>query len=404
MSKKANMILEKLNRNGFESYIVGGAVRDMSIGLTPNDIDITTSATPEEVISLFPKTYPSGIAFGTVTVVIEDEEFEVTTFRTDGKYLDGRRPETVAFGKSIEEDLSRRDFTINAMAMDIDGNITDPFRGLHDIEEKIVRCVGNPEKRFAEDALRMMRAIRFASRYGFAIEENTFNSIKKFAHTIEKVSLERINQEFSKILLSKNPKFGVELLHETGLFDFIFPISFNDIKGNIKNIDKVPANLELRLATMFLELDSEIVEKTLKTLKFTNITIKNVAALVKGYAELNISNNILKVMNIIGKENIFTFLEIIKAIDKEQFKELNMKANEAINQNFATTLKDLAISGNDLMKSTGIKQGKEVGMILNLLLDFVLENPESNNKDILLDLAIKIKNKECWKMLNENNL
>ncbi len=395
MSKKANMILEKLNRNGFESYIVGGAVRDMSIGLTPNDIDITTSATPEEVISLFPKTYPSGIAFGTVTVVIEDEEFEVTTFRTDGKYLDGRRPETVAFGKSIEEDLSRRDFTINAMAMDIDGNITDPFRGLHDIEEKIVRCVGNPEKRFAEDALRMMRAIRFASRYGFAIEENTFNSIKKFAHTIEKVSLERINQEFSKILLSKNPKFGVELLHETGLFDFIFPISFNDIKGNIKNIDKVPANLELRLATMFLELDSEIVEKTLKTLKFTNITIKNVAALVKGYAELNISNNILKVMNIIGKENIFTFLEIIKAIDKEQFKELNMKANEAINQNFATTLKDLAISGNDLMKSTGIKQGKEVGMILNLLLDFVLENPESNNKDILLDLAIKIKNKEC---------
>lgn len=395
MNKKANMIMEKLNRNGFESYIVGGAVRDMSMGLTPNDIDITTSATPEEVISLFPKTYPSGIAFGTVTVVIEDEEFEVTTFRTDGEYLDGRRPETVIFGKSIEEDLSRRDFTINAMAMNIDGNITDPFGGLCDIKKRNIRCVGDPEKRFSEDALRMMRAIRFASRYGFTIEENTFNSIKKFAHTIKRVSLERINQEFTKILLSKNPKLGVELLHETGLFDFIFPISFDDIKGNIKNIDKVPAKLELRLATMFLGLDSEIVEKTLKTLKFTNITIKNVAALVKGYAELNISNNILKVMNIIGKENIFTFLEIIKAIDKEQFKELNMKANEAINQNFATTLKDLAISGNDLMKSTGIKQGKEVGMILNLLLDFILENPESNNKDILLDLAIKIKNKEC---------
>lgn len=387
MIKKAKMILNVLNKNGFEAYIVGGAVRDMSIGLTPNDIDITTSATPEEVISLFPKTYPSGIAFGTVTIIMNDEEFEVTTFRTDGEYLDGRRPKTVAFGKSIEEDLSRRDFTINAMAMDIDGNITDPFGGLHDIEEGNIRCVGDPEKRFSEDALRMIRAIRFASRYGFAIEENTFNSIKKFAHTIEKVSLERINQEFTKILLSKNPELGVELLHETGLFDFIFPISFDDIKGNIKNIDKVPAKLELRLSTMFLGLDLETVERVLKTLKFTNITIKNVVALIKGYAELNISNNVLKVMNIVGKENIFTFLEIVKIIDEEKFEELNIKANEAINQNFATTLKDLAISGNDLMKSTGVKQGKEVGMILNLLLDFVLDNPRNNDKNTLLQYA-----------------
>lgn len=389
MNKKANMIMKKLNRNGFESYVVGGAVRDMVMGLSPNDIDITTSATPEEVISLFPKTYPSGIEFGTVTVVIEDEEFEVTTFRTDGEYLDGRRPKVVTFGKNLEEDLSRRDFTINAMAMDVDGNITDPFGGLHDIKGKIVRCVGNPEKRFSEDALRMMRAIRFASRYGFTIEENTFNSIKKFAPTIKKVSLERINQEFTKILLSKNPELGVELLHETGLFDFIFPdISFDDIKENIKNIDKVAANLELRLSTMFLGFNSEVVKKILKTLKFTNITIKNVVVLIKGYGELKTSNNILKVMNIVGKENIFTFLEIIKAIDKEQFKELNMKANEAIKNNYPTTLKDLAIDGKDLIMA-GVKQGKEVGMILNLLLDFVLENPESNNKDILLDLAIK---------------
>lgn len=387
MNKNANMIMEKLNRNGFESYVVGGAVRDMVMGLSPNDIDITTSATPEEVIRLFPKTFPSGIAFGTVTVVIENEEFEVTTFRTDGEYLDGRRPETVAFGKSIEEDLSRRDFTINAMAIDIDSKITDPFGGLCDLEKEVIRCVGNSEKRFSEDALRMIRAIRFASRYGFAIEENTFNSIKKFAHTIEKVSLERINQEFTKILLSKNPELGVELLHETGLFDFIFPISFDDIKGNIKNIDKVPANLELRLATMFLEVNLEIIGKTLKTLKFTNMSIKNVVALVKGYAELKTSNNILKVMNIVGKENIFTFLEIVKIIDEEKFEELNIKANEAIKNNYPTTLKDLAIDGKDLIMA-GVKQGKEVGMILNLLLDFVLENPESNNKNILLNLAI----------------
>lgn len=387
MNKNANMIMEKLNRNGFESYVVGGAVRDMVMGLSPNDIDITTSATPEEVIRLFPKTFPSGIAFGTVTVVIENEEFEVTTFRTDGEYLDGRRPETVTFGKTIDEDLSRRDFTINAMAMDIDGNITDPFGGLHDIEKEVVRCVGNPEKRFSEDALRMMRAIRFASRYEFAIEGVLFNSIKKFAPTIKKVSLERINQEFTKILISKNPELGIKLLYKTGLFDFIFPdISFNDIKENIKNINKVPANLELRLATMFLGFDPEVVEKTLKTLKFTNITIKNVVALVKGYAELNISNNILKVMNIVGKENIFAFLEIVKAIDEEKFEELNIKANEAIKSNYPTTLKDLAIDGKDLMMA-GVKQGKEVGMILNLLLDFVLENPESNNKNILLDLA-----------------
>lgn len=385
MNKNVNMIMEKLNRRGFESYIVGGAVRDTVIGLSPNDIDITTSATPEEVVSIFPKTYPSGIQFGTVTVVIEKEEFEVTTFRTDGEYLDGRRPETVAFGNSIEEDLSRRDFTINAMAMNIDGNITDPFGGLRDIEEGTIRCVGDPEKRFSEDALRMMRAIRFASRYEFTIEENTFNSIKKFAPTIKKVSLERINQEFSKILLSKNPKLGVELLHETGLFDFIFPdISFDDIKENIKNIDKVPAKLELRLSTMFLGLDLETVERVLKTLKFTNITIKNVVALIKGYAELNISNNVLKVMNIVGKENIFTFLEIVKIIDEEKFEELNIKANEAINQNFATTLKDLAISGNDLMKSTGVKQGEEIGKTLDYLLDLVLDNPSLNKKEVLI--------------------
>ena len=171
--ERAKKILNKLNKKGFKSYIVGGAVRDYIIGLNPSDIDITTDATPEEVMNIFSKVYPSGIKFGTVTVMVDDIGFEVTTFRTDGDYLDGRRPEVVEFGKTIEEDLYRRDFTINAMAMDFSGNIVDLFDGQDDLKNGIIRAVGDPVTRFSEDALRILRAFRFSARYGFEIEENT---------------------------------------------------------------------------------------------------------------------------------------------------------------------------------------------------------------------------------------
>ncbi|WP_243296800.1 CCA tRNA nucleotidyltransferase [Bacillus litorisediminis] len=211
-------ILEKLNEAGFEAYFVGGAVRDFLLGRKIGDIDIATSAKPEEVKSIFPKTVDVGIEHGTVLVIYNGEGYEVTTFRKESEYEDYRRPKSVEFISSLEEDLQRRDFTINALAMDLNGDIHDPFNGKNDLVNKMIRCVGSPSERFMEDALRMMRAIRFQSQLGFQIEEETFNSLVQLAHLLEKIAVERILIEWSKLLGGKYKSSAFQSLIDTGLF------------------------------------------------------------------------------------------------------------------------------------------------------------------------------------------
>ena len=216
-------ILKTLNDAGFDAYVVGGAVRDYFMGLEPHDWDVATSAKPEQVKELFDKTIDTGIKHGTVTAMIDGEGYEITTFRSDGEYSDGRHPDEVGFVESVEEDLSRRDFTINAMAMDANGNMVDPFGGLEDIEKGVIRCVGNPDDRFSEDALRMLRAIRFEAKLGFALDDGVKASIARNADGLYGVSSERIRDELTKTLVSPSPKRGFLDAYETGITKRVLP-------------------------------------------------------------------------------------------------------------------------------------------------------------------------------------
>lgn len=216
-------IIETLENAGFEAFIVGGCVRDYLLGKTPKDWDITTSALPNETKSLFPHTYDTGIQHGTITIVIDKNNYEVTTYRIDGSYSDFRHPTEVIFTKKIDEDLSRRDFTMNAIAYNEKAGFCDPFCGREDISRKLIKGVGDPDKRFNEDALRMLRGVRFSAQLNFKIEEETFKSIKKNSALIKNISVERIREEFTKLLMSLNPEKIIEL-KETGLLEGFLPI------------------------------------------------------------------------------------------------------------------------------------------------------------------------------------
>ncbi|MES9685497.1 CCA tRNA nucleotidyltransferase, partial [Gottfriedia acidiceleris] len=231
---KAKPILDKLIKNGFEAYFVGGCVRDKLLNRTIGDIDIATSALPEEVMSIFPKTVPTGLQHGTVLVIQNSEPYEITTFRTESTYHDFRRPSEVTFVKSIEEDLKRRDFTMNAIAMTTKNEIIDPFNGTIDLYDGLIRCVGEAKERFQEDALRMLRGIRFVSQLDFRLHDETFNAIKSNKHLIENIAIERISVEIEKMLIGKSPKKGIGLLIQTNLINHLpslneYTNQFNDL-------------------------------------------------------------------------------------------------------------------------------------------------------------------------------
>ena len=216
-------IIDTFYNNNYEAFMVGGCVRDCLLGLTPKDYDITTSALPNITESLFEKTIPTGIKHGTVTVVLDNENLEVTTYRTEGNYLDNRHPESVEFVSNIREDLSRRDFTVNALAYNNKEGLIDYFNGIDDIKNKIIKAVGDPNKRFQEDALRMLRAIRFSCQLGFEIDNLTYTAIKENYKLIKNISIERIRDELCKILISDNPCNGLNLLKDTGILEIILP-------------------------------------------------------------------------------------------------------------------------------------------------------------------------------------
>lgn len=272
--KKFNETFEK---NGFEAYLVGGAVRDMLRKKTAKDWDVATNATPAQVMKMFKKVIPTGIEHGTVTVLFEKNQIEVTTYRTDDGYSDGRHPDKVSFAPSIEEDLSRRDFTINAIAASLkDGLIVDPFEGFKDIKRKIIRTVGNPLDRFSEDGLRPIRAVRFSSQLGFSIEENTFNAIGKMLHITEKVAIERFRDELLKMLTSEKPSIGLNLMYETGIMTIFLPElasckgieqrgfhEFDVFDHILYSCDEVSCdNKIVRLAALFHDIGKPVVRKS----------------------------------------------------------------------------------------------------------------------------------------------
>lgn len=258
-------ICKILQENGYRAFIVGGCVRDLILNLTPKDWDICTNAKPETVMSLFPNNYPTGLQHGTITVAMGkgiENHFEITTFRVEGKYLDGRRPEEVIFVNNIEEDLARRDLTINAMAYDpITNNLIDPFNGQRDLKNGIIKAVGNAEDRFREDGLRIMRAARFAARFGYKIDSNTLDGMAASVDTLGLVSKERISDELSKILMTENPRLGLQLLLECRALEIACPIltSNSYYMHFLNSIPSYSGELETRLAFIYSMLGKSVV-------------------------------------------------------------------------------------------------------------------------------------------------
>lgn len=402
LPKEVQEITYTLNNAGFEAYVVGGCVRDYLCGFEPKDYDITTSATPNQAKTLFRKTVDTGIEHGTITVIINKLNIEVTTYRIDGEYIDYRRPKEVLFTSKLQDDLSRRDFTINAIAYHPDKGFADPFGGKGDIKCKLIKGVGDADKRFNEDALRMLRAVRFSVQLGFTIEENTKNAIIKNAHLIDNISIERIQSEFSKLLLSDYLE-NILLLKTTGLskhflkeLDSILSVNFEKL---IKCLKKSPKSLSARLALLFSTLDYKDVEKTLKTLRFDNKTIKESVLLVKWF-NVKLTDTpyeTRKILSQIGAESFKTLLNIRylfamadqNLIECKTLDNIYDQINDTTRKNQCYSLKTLAVNGNDL-KSLGIGKGEKIGELLNYALDIVLREPSKNDKEFLLNLLRQV--------------
>lgn len=390
-------IIEELNRTGFEAYAVGGCIRDSLLGRKPNDWDITTSAKAEDVMNLFDKTIPTGIKHGTVTVILNEKNYEVTTFRIDGEYKDNRRPSEVIFVNDIKEDLARRDFTINALAYNEKVGLVDYYFGVNDLRSKIIRAVGNPSKRFNEDALRMIRAVRFSAQLGFDIEKNTLLAIKENYRLLQSISIERIRSEFDKLILA-NPGH-IRLLSDVGLLEVILP-ELNASEGLIKSINlaiNVPKKLHLLLTMLLYNICkvNNISEKILKRMKYDNKTIKQVSVMIS-YLNVDINDkiSIKKVLNKIGEEAFEDLLVLKKSyiLNSNTLKKEEIMNLEKIEKEFIEikmnkecfSIKSLNINGNDLIE-LGINKGSEIGKVLNYLLEIVIKDPNLNSKKYLLE-------------------
>lgn len=395
---KVETIIECLELNGYEAYIVGGCVRDSLLGKIPNDWDITTNATPNEIINIFEKTIPTGIKHGTVTVLVDNIPFEVTTYRIDGEYSDGRHPDSVKFTESINKDLSRRDFTINAMAYNPKKGVVDIFDGCKDLDKKLIRCVGNPSIRFEEDALRMLRAIRFSAQLNFTIEETTINSIKEKSPLIKEVSIERIQSEINKILLFDSSK--LYLLKKVRLLEYIIPEICDDLSEILIFTNNIESNLHLKLTMLFRNMSLDSTHYVLRRLRYDNKTINRVLILSK-YRDYNIELDRISIKRILNKLGDLTLFEDLIKLkmanlsnkDPEILNLLNIqkRANIIIQQKECFMIKDLALNGKDLI-SIGVNRGREIGETLDKLLEIVIEKPELNNKDELSKIVLEMIN------------
>lgn len=380
MPPQVERIIERLRQEGFEAYAVGGCVRDTLLGREPGDWDITTSALPQEVKQLFRRTIDTGIQHGTVTVLMDRQGYEVTTYRIDGEYEDGRHPREVAFTSELLEDLKRRDFTINAMAYSHETGIVDAFDGIGDLKQKIIRCVGEARERFEEDALRILRAIRFSAQLDFAIEEQTYHAIARIAPNIARVSKERIQVELTKLLCSVHPE-KIRQVYETGISRYISPefaaLPWQEFEG----MPGLSAEKYARWADFLRLTAPESAVRTLKDLKLDNDTINKVQTLV-AWAGKEIPAEepaVRRAMSGMLPEVWDVLVELNSYGD--EIRRLTEKIRA---RGDCLDLKHLAVGGQDLI-TAGVSPGKEMGQILKRLLALVLEEPEKNKKEVLLE-------------------
>lgn len=434
LPEKVKTIINTLTAAGYEAYAVGGCVRDSILGREPNDWDITTSAKPEEIKGLFARTVDTGIQHGTVTVLLEREGFEVTTYRIDGEYEDARHPKEVIFTASLEEDLKRRDFTINAMAYNEQDGLIDIFDGAGDITRQMIRCVGDARERFSEDALRMLRAVRFSAQLGYQIEDATKQAIREMAPSLQKISAERIQTELVKLVTSDHPDY-LRTAYETGITKEILPEfdlcmetpqhnphhCYNVGEHILHSMQEIEPDKVLRLGMLFhdigkpqtMTVDSEgithnknhpvvgeeITRKILHRLKFDNDTIYKVSRIVL-YHDQQIGMTpagVRKAVNRMG-EDIFPLLFPVRRADiyaqstyqreekLEKLETIQTIYQEICSRKEAVSLKGLAVNGADLI-ALGLQPGREIGTLLGKLLEQVLEDPSLNSKEQLLRIA-----------------
>ena len=392
IQKDVECIINKIYDNGYEAFIVGGCVRDSIIGLKPNDYDITTSAKPNEIMNIFKneKIIETGIKHGTVTLIKNGIEYEITTYRIDGEYNDNRRPDFVEFTNDINKDLQRRDFTINAIAYNHRIGIVDTFDGIGDICKKIIKTVGKADERVNEDGLRIIRAVRFSCKLGFDIEKDTLTSIYKNINLIKNVSIERIQNEFNKILLSDSPE-NLYILYQAGMFDVL---NFNSVKINkneLKYIKKSKKDLIIRLSIFtYIIGDIEESKNILNIFRYSNKIKKQCSIILDNLDNKIIADKVcIKLyLNKIGKENLSYLLYIKKILKKESINEDYDEIYEMINDiernKECYSLDKLAIDGSDL-RALGYA-GKDIGQKLDYLLKNVIENPKVNNKIDLISI------------------
>ncbi|WP_101772704.1 CCA tRNA nucleotidyltransferase [Peptostreptococcus faecalis] len=406
----AKEIIRKIELNGYEAFIVGGCVRDIIMSKTPNDWDITTSALPEDIINIFEKTIPTGLKHGTVTVLFGSSHYEVTTYRIDGEYVDMRHPEHVEYSKNIIDDLSRRDFTINAMAYNEEIGLIDKFNGVEDINKRLVRCVGNPDMRFDEDALRILRAIRFSAKLNFDIEENTYKSIASKANNLKKVSFERINSELEGIIKYSPDRLCI--LDNIGVSKWLFNgyIFRKDELELSKKIDYIPCEYQesyaqsAKKAMIFNRMDTESLTKMLKALRYSSKEIlytQKVHSLLINESFDNILNEkisyfdlkieIKNIISSIGNIDLSKYAIYSKFIIKYKNPSVCFDVfNDIIDKGEAYLVSHLKINGRDLLEND-IACGKKIGYVLEKLLEHIIYNPQDNKKEILLNLSKKIK-------------
>ena len=428
----AARILRVLEDHGYEAFVVGGCVRDSLLGRNPNDWDITTSALPLQVKALFRRTIDTGLKHGTVTILMDGEPFEVTTYRVDGEYLDGRHPSEVTFTASLQEDLQRRDFTINAMAYSEKKGLQDLFGGLPDLEKGLIRAVGDPAKRFGEDALRIMRAVRFAAQLGYEVEEDTVQAMKELAPTLSKISAERIAAELEKLLVSPHPE-KLKMAYECGITAVILPEfdrcmetaqnnphhKYSVGEHTIVSIGNARPDRILRY-TMLMhdmgkpsckttdeqgidhfyghqEVSAQMANDILRRLKSDNETRRSVSKLVR-YHDLTCGltgKSVRKAISLIGEDLFPLYLEVKDADTRAQsdfrfqekmdyLEEVRHLYRKILEEGDCLSLKDLAVNGKDLI-AAGMKPGREIGEVLEAMYRDVIDDPEHNNKEYLME-------------------
>ena len=424
-----------LKDSGFQCYLVGGAVRSYICGIKPSDYDFATDALPDQIISIFKNVIPTGIDHGTVTVRFEGMELEVTTFRIDGVYTDSRHPDSIAYSSSIYDDLKRRDFTINAMAIDpLTEKLIDPQNGKKDIKDKIIRAIGIPEERFAEDGLRVLRGCRFASQLQFTIEEKTLKGMMREASRLSFISSERIRDEIKHILLSDKPSAAFYIMKETGILKYVIPELLEGVGVKQKGMHKFDVFEHSIIATNFAEKDISIrlasllhdigkprcldtkdgepifynhdivsanmAEEILLRLKFPKNVIKQTTHLIKchmfNYTEDWKDSAIRRFISKVGIENVQNLLKLRFADRGGMMGETHVcpadlslitRINLILKKESAFTIKNLAVDGNILFSKAGIPKNHKMGLVLQFLLDSILEDPSINNEDKLIEIA-----------------